>query len=92
MPKEYSVDDILAEVLGDRATRKPAAKPIGTVPKTPAEVPSAESTEKSVFKVTFPEEPKKPVAEEPVKPLSRQEVSDEVKKFVMEIIGIQYKF
>ncbi len=84
MPKEYSVDDILAEVLGDRATRKPASKPIGTVPKKPAEVPAAESTEKSVFKVTFPEEPKKPVAEEPVKPLSRQEVSDEVKKFVME--------
>ena len=41
MPKEYSVDDILAEVLGDRATRKPASKPIGTVPKTPAEVPAA---------------------------------------------------
>ena len=88
MANEYNVDDILAEVLGDRAKKKPAPASFN--------VTIEEKEEPTPIKarpiVEIEEEPKeKPEGvlhmfddESATRPMNPQEVSNEVKKFVID--------
>jgi len=72
MPNEYNVDDILAEVLGERAKKK-SAPPSFNV--------SIEERQEPQMAI---EPDEKSVDEFATRPMNQQEVSNEVKKFVID--------
>lgn len=73
MPNEYNVDDILAEVLGERATKKSAP------PSFNVSIEERQEPKKAVIE---PDE--KSLDEFATRPMNQQEVSNEVKKFVID--------
>ncbi len=95
MPNEYNVDDILAEVLGERATKKQSAatsfnvtieeeKPKAVVAEKPKVVESEKTTvdEFVAPRPLIPDETE--VDEFATRPMKPEEVSNEVKKFVID--------
>ena len=73
MANEYSVDDILAEVLGERAIKKSAPTSFNV---------AIEEKEEISIKIEEPQ--KKSDDEFATRPMNQQEVSNEVKKFVID--------